>query len=360
MKIKKNGKPFVSICIPTYNALSTIKNTISSILNQTYKNFELIIIDNASTDNTIEIVRGFDDSRIKVIQNEINIGAEANFERCFKYAEGKYTAIFHSDDLYNKDIILNEINFLEERKDVGAVFTMAQYIDEKGNFIDIAQIPKIVTNIKDVQIYNFEEIFKLILRYFNFLICPSAMVRSSIYKNHVKKWDGERFGTSADLGVWLKILEKYSIGILPEILISYRISKIQTGAKYRRFNIQRSDFFKVIDYYLEQENVKKFIQEKDLNQLFFLERVDNYSRAMKCLITGNTLLAKELTKSVWNFKLFIIALITKPQRLVNKKRIIIWFSGIVLFFAARIPCQKFIKKLLYRIRYGSVMKLFKQ
>jgi len=97
-KQKLSNQPLVSICIPTYNAKKTVVQTVQSILNQTYKNLEIIIVDNASTDNTLDLLQKFKDPRIKIYKNIKNIGAEKNFSRCIELAKGKYIAIFHADD----------------------------------------------------------------------------------------------------------------------------------------------------------------------------------------------------------------------------------------------------------------------
>lgn len=354
MKNKSGCNSEVTICIPTYNSGKTIGETLSSLLTQTFKDFEIIVVDNCSTDNTVEIVKSFDDRRISVICNEQNIGAEANFEKCFYLSHGKYTAIFHADDVYHPEIVESEVRFLEQNLTAGAVFTRSTLIDESGKSLGLDSMPPSFCDSEGwSRTYTFKEIFKSILRDLNFLVCPSAMVRTNIYKDHVKRWNGELFGTSADLGVWLRILEKYPIGILPEPLIHYRISSSQGGAIYRYLNTGRADFFKVIDYYLTQDNVAASLTKRDREHLLFLENTDNYSRAMKCIITGNQQLAKELTKNAWKPKLLKMALITKPNRLMNRSRSRIWSYGIILYIVARAPFQKRLKELVKRIRYKN-------
>ena len=96
-----SNSPLVCICVPTYNVESTVRETILSILAQTYSNIVVHISDNSSTDNTLSIIEALNDPRIIIHRNETNVGGEGNFTRCIQMATGKYTAIFHADDVYS-------------------------------------------------------------------------------------------------------------------------------------------------------------------------------------------------------------------------------------------------------------------
>lgn len=105
-----------SICIPNFNYAHYIDKTIQSVLDQTYQNFEIIIADNASTDNSIEIIQSFKDSRIRLIRNHYNIGFAPNLQRATMYAENDYINLLSSDDLMKPH----------------ALETYARVIDEQG------------------------------------------------------------------------------------------------------------------------------------------------------------------------------------------------------------------------------------
>lgn len=107
--------PLVCICVPTYNAAITIRETLHSILSQTYKNLVIHISDNSSTDTTLKIVESMDDPRLRIHRQQKNIGAEGNFENCIRLGEGKYTAIFHADDIYEPEMVAKEVAFLEKK-----------------------------------------------------------------------------------------------------------------------------------------------------------------------------------------------------------------------------------------------------
>lgn len=119
--IKEN--PLVSILIPTFNRETYISETILSALTQTYQNIEVIVVDNASTDNTWKVCKHFSDldPRVKVYQNEKNIGPVNNWKMCLSYASGTYAKILWSDDLICNSYIEKTLGYLND--DVGFVFT---------------------------------------------------------------------------------------------------------------------------------------------------------------------------------------------------------------------------------------------
>lgn len=291
-----NASPLVCICIPTYNAAATIRETLASILAQTYTNLVIHVSDNASTDKTLEIVESMADPRIHIHRHEKNIGGEGNFTRCINLAEGKYTAIFHADDIYKSEMVARQVAFLESHPDAGAVFTEADMIDESGNKIGAIAFPDKLKSLGNR--INFENIFKSVLRYSNFFICPSAMLRTDIYLNEIQVWRGDMFNTGADLDVWLRVARRHSTGILPERLMRYRISTTQ-GLQGLRERTTRGDLFRVIDHYLAQDETRAMLAPRDLNNYSRLERTDKAVRAVNLFLQGRQGEAKTLCKEIF-------------------------------------------------------------
>ena len=91
--------PLISVCIPVFNGEKYIKESIDSVLIQTEKNFELLIVDNCSTDSTLEIVASYNDPRINVFKNTTNLGSLRNFNRCIELSRGEYFIILPHDDI---------------------------------------------------------------------------------------------------------------------------------------------------------------------------------------------------------------------------------------------------------------------
>lgn len=123
--------PKVSILIPTYNREKIILETLNCAVNQTYKNTEIIVVDNKSTDNSFKIIKEFAKSypNIRVYQNEENIGPVRNWRRCLDYAS-EYVKILWSDDLIAPDFIEKTLPYLEDHEDVGFVFTGTEIFND--------------------------------------------------------------------------------------------------------------------------------------------------------------------------------------------------------------------------------------
>ena len=141
-------KSSVSVIMPVYNAEKYIKKTIESIINQTFSDFELLIIDDCGNDSSMEIVKSFDDSRIKIICNECNKGIAYSRNRGLKNAKGKYIALMDDDDLSPLDRLIVEYKYLEEHEEIDAVGGRYCVIDECDKIIeyslDTLQNPKFI------------------------------------------------------------------------------------------------------------------------------------------------------------------------------------------------------------------------
>ena len=126
----KNG--LISIIMAVYNCEDTVREAIDSILNQTYTNWEFIICDDCSMDNTLEIVREYEakhPDKFKVIQNEVNSKLSFSLNHCLKYADGEFVARMDGDDISRPDRFEKQINYLREHEDVDLVSTLVQRFD---------------------------------------------------------------------------------------------------------------------------------------------------------------------------------------------------------------------------------------
>lgn len=119
--------------MPSYNTGKFIQETINSVKNQTYNNWELIIVDDGSTDNTDEVVRAIKDDRIKYIKNKVNKGAAISRNIALREAKGRWIAFLDSDDLWKEDKLEKQIKFMEDNN---YYFSYTNYIeiDENSNF----------------------------------------------------------------------------------------------------------------------------------------------------------------------------------------------------------------------------------
>lgn len=131
------NQPLVSICIPVYNGAAYIDETLHYALDQTYKNIEVIISDNCSTDNTVDLIKKYNDSRIKLFVNEKNEGLVYNFKKVFTYASGKYLSFLGADDGMDLTAVEKAVNIMEspEYQDVVLVNTFIQIINDEGELV---------------------------------------------------------------------------------------------------------------------------------------------------------------------------------------------------------------------------------
>lgn len=200
------SKDLVSIITPTYNCAKFIGATIESVLNQTYQNFEMIIVDDASKDNTEEVVKSFKDKRIKYIRLSKNSGPAVARNRAMEEAKGKYMAFLDSDDLWKREKLEKQINFIKKNK-YKIICSDYEQIDEEGN-----KLNKIIPCKKKV---NYNGIL---------LSCPVG--NSTVFYDVSKlgKFKVPNIRKRNDDALWLQILKKeeYMYG-QKEILMEYRI-----------------------------------------------------------------------------------------------------------------------------------------
>lgn len=111
------NQPLVSVCIPTYRGAEFIGTTLRSVLDQTYRNLEIIVLDDNSPDNTADVVASFADSRIKYLRNPANLGPQGNWNRCLALATGRYFKLLPHDDLLSPDCIDNQVRVFEADPD---------------------------------------------------------------------------------------------------------------------------------------------------------------------------------------------------------------------------------------------------
>lgn len=125
-------EPLVSVCIPAYNNAAYIKETIDSILNQTYRNLELIICDDTSKDNTVEVVESIQDDRIKLYKNEKNLGMSGNWNHCLKLCTGEYIKLICADDMLAPECLEKEVKALMENPKAVLAESDTQLFDLDG------------------------------------------------------------------------------------------------------------------------------------------------------------------------------------------------------------------------------------
>lgn len=208
--IDKITEPFVSIIMPTYNCELYIEAAIRSVVGQTYRNWELIVIDDGSTDSTFTIAQRLatEDSRIKLIQNSTNMGVAKTRNRGFDLSRGEYVALLDSDDIWHSSKLEKQLA-LAESTGADVIYCSYGIIDENGNKLCSDFIVPETTDYDDMLVSSV-------------INCSTALLSKNIAENYSFCSDYYH----EDLLLWLKIMRdnKQARGVV-EILADYRVSR---------------------------------------------------------------------------------------------------------------------------------------
>ena len=215
-----SNAPLVSVCINAYNTEKYVCQAIDSVLNQTYKNIQVIVVDDASTDKTLDVIKeSFSDERLEIYTRKQNHHISYTCNEAISYANGKYIFHIDSDDIVSNNIIEKQVEFLESNKDVAACFTRPEIIDLDGNVADSSydDIRSIFVSKSKTQaefIYHF--VYNL-----NCLYHSGSMVRKSVFD----EIGGHDYSMSYlhDFDLWTRIIIKYPIFVFKEPLAFYRM-----------------------------------------------------------------------------------------------------------------------------------------
>lgn len=201
--------PTVSVIMPAYNAQRTVGEAIESVLRQTFGDFELIVIDDGSTDGTADVIEGYAaDPRIRFLKNPRNSGVSATRNYGIREAVGEWIAFLDSDDLWREDKLELQLGLLEKYPDAALTYTASSFISSEGEPFGY---------IMEAE----EKIDRRTLLKKNLISCSSAMIRADVMKGI--QMPGDRM--HEDYYVWLTVLERYDFayGINLPLLI-YRLS----------------------------------------------------------------------------------------------------------------------------------------
>jgi glycosyltransferase involved in cell wall biosynthesis len=212
--------PLVSIGIPTYNRADMfLRESIESALNQTYENIEVLVSDNASTDDTESVVKSFANSRIRYHRQDENIGANNNFNSCIELAKGDYFVLLPDDDLVDSDFVASCIETVHHHKDVGVVFSGMRVIDGDGKVLS-----ENVNNGDNLSIADF--FLGWFTKKFPLYLCSTFFHTESL-----KKIGGFKSKTNVyqDVVAESKIVANYEYATVPDVKASFRRHSVNFG-----------------------------------------------------------------------------------------------------------------------------------
>ncbi|MGA1410273.1 MAG: glycosyltransferase family 2 protein [Prochlorotrichaceae cyanobacterium] len=213
--------PLISIIVPTYNSERFIVQTINSALGQTFTDFELIVVDDCSHDNTVSMVQHIEDSRIRYFSHDVNVGIAANRNRGLAKMTGQYVAFLDHDDLWLPDKLMMQLEALEQHPQASVAYSWVHRIDEEGHLIRQHAHPHYTGNIYKKLLIN------------NFLVTASnPLIRISCLEN-IGGFDNSIYGAD-DWDLFLRLAEKYEFILLKNCHIQYRIVAGSGISNYRK------------------------------------------------------------------------------------------------------------------------------
>ncbi len=205
--------PLISVIMSVYNEQEYIEDALRSILNQTEPDFEIIIVDDCSIDDTVKIIEGINDDRVILVKNEGNCGLTRNLNKALAMAKGEYIARMDGDDISMHDRFRTQVEFLKKHSDIMLISCNTNTFGEQRLVSDISGKP---------------EEFKCTMLLRPVLAHPGFMFRRELYEKHGFTYD-EHFRSAQDYDFAARVTRQFNIAVTPEVLLQYRAHKGQVS-----------------------------------------------------------------------------------------------------------------------------------
>ena len=237
----------ISVIIPVYNGELTIEETVKSVLNQTFQDLELIVIDDGSVDSTLDVLSRIQDPRLKVFSYP-NAGLSASRNRGIDRACGEFISFIDADDLWTDDKLEAQLKSLRENPEAAVSYSWTDFIDMSGNLLGFG-------------IHHTANgyVFPNMLKFFFIGSGSNALIRKHVF-DELGQFD-ETLTSAEDLDMFLRIASQYQISAVPESQIFYRITDNSMSRNVVR---QERETLKVIDRAFAHEPGKSFIHLKKI------------------------------------------------------------------------------------------------
>ena len=216
----------VSVCIPTYRPTAHLVDAIESVLGQTFREFELILVDDGSQDDWSSLLALIVDPRLRIVRFPSNVGLAANWNRCLDEARGELISIFHQDDVMKTPFLEKTVAALDANPEAGFAYTNIERIDEHGERIGGHYIDQ----PEQDDVFSGEDLYSMIARTGNPIACPAVLARASCYEEY-GRFD-TRFDFAADQDLWMRFLRSRSAAFVSEPLLAHRVHRNQQSARF--------------------------------------------------------------------------------------------------------------------------------
>ncbi len=251
----KKNLPLVSVVVPCYNHEKYVKETIESIINQTYKNIELIVIDDGSKDGSVQVIQEMADKYGFTFIHRPNKGLSATLNEGIKLSKGKYFSAIASDDILMLEKIEKQVEFMESNPEYGMCYGKIVYFED---------------SIKNTSEYSNSNkqgwVFDDLLNYGCFIPAPSTFMRKEVFET-VGEYDENLW--IEDWDMWLRISQKYQVGYIDEYLAYYR--KHDTNISSQSLKMYKAEK-QILEKYKDYENFDNVIKNKKIVWFSLLSR----------------------------------------------------------------------------------------
>lgn len=242
--------PTVSVLIPVYNAEAYLAESIRSILNQTFSDFELILLDDASTDNSVEIIKSFTDKRIRFCQNEQNLGISGSRNRLMDLARGKYLAVMDNDDISLPQRLEKQVAFLEKHSNISIVGTWCRLFSNAAPRSFLQKIKKFIVNFGWEWHQPAAPDIKDALKGSVVMHSAAMLRREDLLKHNIRY--NQNYTPAEDYDLWKQaFFAGLKLANIQEVLFLYHLH----GSN---FSIRKKELMKKADRRIKQE-IKQFI-----------------------------------------------------------------------------------------------------
>ena len=204
------NNPTVSVVMSVFNGDEFLCDAIESILNQTFTDFEFIIIDDGSTDQSLDIMKSYNDNRIQIIKNDNNLGLPVSLNKGIKIAKGEYIARMDCDDISLPTRLGKQVRFMDSNRNIGMSGTQVEYFGMKQGFSSFSTDP---------------EFIKCSLLFRNkHLAHPTVIMRKELLEKYNLHYNSKYF-YSQDTDLWCRLCSYTLLTNLPEVLLKYRVGE---------------------------------------------------------------------------------------------------------------------------------------
>jgi glycosyltransferase involved in cell wall biosynthesis len=302
------------VVVPVWNGEAHLRESLDSILAQSYANVEVIAVDDASDDTTPEILASYGD-RIRVLRQRTTRGIYGNANDGIAAASGDLVGVFHADDVYLPGMLAREVEWLQAHPEAGAVFCSLVFVDHEGREFQRQILPPDARGSRGL---TYAEVLNALLSHKNrFLMCPTALVRADVYRALGVYRDAE-FKNTSDLEMWLRIARSHSIGVLEDRLVRYRRGHGSSSERYHRLRTEQERFFTIVDLELDEHAGRRVATPQALRDYEAHRAEDTVMRAVNLYILGrrrealsalSEMRMRDLTasRSVQRFRLLALA-----------------------------------------------------